>query len=148
MRVYLTGSLRNPRVPELANLLREEGFEVFDDWHAAGPKADDCWQAYEEARGRDYPEALDGHAAWHTYLYDKFHIGRCDALVLVMPAGKSSHLELGYAKGIGKKTVVLFADGYPARWDVMYRFADSVVDNLADLTAVLDGFEWAMQEAA
>jgi len=148
MRVYLTGSLRNPRVRELANDLRESGFEVFDDWHAAGPKADDIWQDYEEGRGRTYPEALDGHAAWHTYLYDKHHIDHCDVLVLVMPAGKSSHLELGYAKGVGKRTVVFFQDGYPARWDVMYRFADTVTDSQTDLVEYLCGVEWQREHAA
>lgn len=42
MKVYVIGSLRNPRIPEIANELREKlGCEVFDDWHAAGPHGDD-----------------------------------------------------------------------------------------------------------
>jgi hypothetical protein len=39
-----------------------------------------------------------------------------------MPAGKSGHLELGYAIGSGKRGFVCF-DQEPDRWDVMYRFA-------------------------
>lgn len=137
MNVYLTGSLRNPTIPALAAKLRAVGHSVFDDWHCAGPRADDHWQSYEQARGRTYPEALDGHAAWHTFDYDRVHIKVCDALVLVMPAGKSSHLEAGYAKGIGKLVYVLFTEGYPERWDVMYRFADKVVDSVPALLAEL-----------
>ena len=37
--VYLIGSLRLPAVRGLAAELRAEGFDVFDDWHAAGEKA-------------------------------------------------------------------------------------------------------------
>ena len=37
MKVYLIGSLRNPKVPKIAEKIRALGFEVFDDWFAAGP---------------------------------------------------------------------------------------------------------------
>jgi len=62
-RVYLIGSLRNPNIPVVAGLLRAEGYDVFDDWFAAGPEADDHWMAYEKQRGRTYDLALKGHAA-------------------------------------------------------------------------------------
>ena len=52
MKLYIIGSLRNPRVPEVAKDLRESGYEVFDDWFAAGERADDSWQSYEKGRGR------------------------------------------------------------------------------------------------
>lgn len=120
--IYLIGSLRNPAVPELANRLRGHGFEVFDDWYAAGPEADDKWQAYEEARGRTYKDALAGWAATNVYGFDKRHLDRADAGVLSLPAGKSGHLELGYLAGRGKPVFVLF-DKVPERWDVMYQFA-------------------------
>ena len=123
--VYLIGSLRNPKVPELGNYLRTQGVEVFDDWYGAGPEADDCWQKYETERGRSYLEALDGHAAWNTFNFDHRHLSRCAACVLVMPAGKSGHLEFGFFIGLGKPGYVLF-DAEPERWDVMYRFAQGV----------------------
>jgi len=57
-KVYLIGSLRNPAVPELANTIRALGYDVFDDWYAAGPEADDKWRDYEKARGHTYKQAL------------------------------------------------------------------------------------------
>ena len=78
-KVNVIGSLRNPAVPELSARLRAEGYEVFDDWYAAGPEADDYWQKYEQARGRSYREALDGHAANHVFDYDTYHLSTCDA---------------------------------------------------------------------
>lgn len=123
--IYLIGSLRNPAVPELGRYLRDAGFDVFDDWYAAGEKADDAWKAYEQSRGRDYITALHGYAANHVWGYDRDHLDRCDAAVLLTPAGKSGHLELGYQLGRGKPGFILLGDEAP-RWDVMYRFATSV----------------------
>ena len=123
--VYLIGSLRNPKIPLLGVELRKLGFDVFDDWHGVGPEADDHWQAYEKIRGRSYGDALVGRANFHTFEFDKANLDRCDIAVLVMPAGKSGHLELGYAIGQGKTGLVLFEEE-PERWDAMYLFADAV----------------------
>lgn len=130
--VYLVGSLRNPEIPRISAFLRERGFEVFDDWFAAGPTADDSWQAYEKEKGVHYDAALQSYAAQHVFEFDKYHLNRADAVVLVMPAGKSGHLELGYGIGIGKRGYVLF-DREPDRWDVMYAFADGVFFNVNSL---------------
>lgn len=121
MKLYLIGSLRNPEIPKIASVLRDIGIEVFDDWYAAGPEADDHWKEYEIARGHTYKDALGGYAARHVFAFDTYHLNRCDGALLVLPAGKSGHLELGYMAGSGKKTYVLL--DHPDRWDVMYQFA-------------------------
>jgi nucleoside 2-deoxyribosyltransferase len=125
MTIYLIGSLRNPDIPLLAAELRGHQHEVFDDWYAAGPRADDHWQVYEQQRGHTYPEALMGFAASHVYEYDKTHLDRADAGVLCLPCGKSGHLEFGYLIGQGKPGYILM-DKEPERWDVMYKFASAV----------------------
>lgn len=130
--VYLIGSLRNPAVRVLGSQIRGLGFDVFDDWHAAGHDADEQWQKYEKERGRSYEEAIEGHAARHTFAYDKKHLDRAEIGVLVMPAGKSGHLEIGYLAGRGKSTYVLF-DAEPERWDVMYQFCTRVCFSVDDL---------------
>lgn len=123
--LYLIGSLRNENIPELAKSLRSVGLDVFDDWHSAGPEADDYWKAYEISRGHDYAQALQGYAARHVFEFDKHHLDRCDAAVLALPAGRSGHLELGYVIGTGKPGFILL-DGEESRFDVMYRFATEV----------------------
>lgn len=123
--IYLIGSLRNPAVPQLANALRAMNFDVFDDWHSAGETADDSWRDYEKARERSYVEALrDSYAAQHVFDFDLHHLNRAHAAILMMPAGKSGHLELGWMLGQRKKGYVLLDN--PDRWDVMYKFADGV----------------------
>lgn len=123
--VYLIGSLRNAKVTELAKAIRKVGFEVFDDWMAAGPTADDAWRDYEKQRGHSYGQALSGYAAKHVFEFDYKHLVRCDIAVLMMPAGKSGHLELGWCLGRGKLGFILF-DKEPERYDVMYQFANGI----------------------
>lgn len=111
-------------------------WEVFDDWHAAGPQADDYWRDYEKARGHGQAEALKGWAAQHVFEFDKYHLDRSAGAVLLWPAGKSCHLEFGYIIGQGKPGWILL-DGEPERYDVMLNFASGVFNSRHDLYQAL-----------
>ncbi len=130
--IYLIGSLRNPAIPEIANKLRAEGLEVFDEWYSAGPEADDYWMKYEQGRGHTYAEALKGYPADHVFQFDKKHLERATHVILALPAGKSGHLELGWALGKGKRGYILL-EKEPERYDVMYLFADMVSASLDEI---------------
>lgn len=134
--IYLIGSLRNPMVPDIANALRKAGHEVFDQWYGAGPNADDHWMEYCKNKGFNYKEALADHGAQHVYNFDRRFIDLSDTVVLVLPAGKSGHLELGYALGAGKRGFILL-NGEPDRYDVMYNFATQVCLDFEELLDVL-----------
>lgn len=122
---YIIGSLRNPAIPEFANELQAQGYEAFADWFSPGPDADDFWRDYSKVRGLTYAQALESYAARHVFEFDKFHLDRCDAAVLLMPGGKSTHLELGYTIGRGKPGFIVFNEE-PERYDVMVQFATKV----------------------
>lgn len=134
--IYIAGSLRNPKMPEFRDWLQSQLPEqrVFMDWYAAGPNADDHWKTYYQELGMTYEQALTAPASVNVYNFDKKHIDMSDFMVLVLPAGKSGHMELGYQIGRGKHGIILLEDGVD-RWDVMYQFAslvtyspDAVVD--------------------
>lgn len=130
-KLYLIGSLRNPRIAELGNRLRKEvsDCEIFNDWLAAGPEADDEWKKYEQDRGRTYTKALQGHAARNVFQFDKFHLDTSTHALLVLPAGKSGHMELMYAAyGIGAETAILLEQDADPRWDVMYQFIPTILE--------------------
>lgn len=131
-KIYLAGSLRNPAIPHLANELTRLGFDVFADWYGAGPNADDHLRDYAKLRGWDYKQTLQSAAAKNTFKFDKDHIDHSDIFVLLMPAGRSGHLEAGYARGHGKLTFILF-DQEPERVDIMYQFADELFFTKQDL---------------
>lgn len=144
MYIYLIGSLRNPRVPEIGEALRQDlnrpDVTVFDDWFAAGPEADDCWQRYEQSKGNTFPEALRGEAAKNVFQFDLKHLNRADVAVLILPAGKSGHMEFGWCLGKGKRGYILLEDQDPGRWDVMYQFANAVFYSVRGLLSSLQ--EW------
>lgn len=126
MKIYLIGSLKNGNIPILAGRLRSHtSHDVFDEWHAPGPEADDFFDAYRKRRGWDYKTALQSSLAKDIFEFDKKHLRESDIVVLVMPAGKSGHLELGYCAGLGKQTFILM-DKEPERVDMMHQFADKI----------------------
>jgi hypothetical protein len=141
--LYIIGSLRNREIPKIAIMLRAIGIDAFDDWYSAGPEADDCWKAHQELSGRDLRQALKGYAAQNVLRFDKAHLDRTDGALLVMPAGKSGHLEAGYVRGLGKPFFILF-DKEPERWDVMLAFATEVFFSLPEM---LDHFKNLKGEA-
>lgn len=138
MKVYLIGSLRNPRVPEVAAQIRAAGFDCFSDWFAAGDRADEAWREFEIGLGHRLPQALQGYAAQHVFNFDLKHLTAADVVVLALPAGKSGHLELGWALGRGKPGYILL-DSDPSRYDVMYAFANGVVETMDELIRSLQG---------
>ena len=134
--IYVAGSLRSPLPGEVAEALRKEGHSVFDSWRAPGPDADDHWKAYEKSKGLTFLEALRGPAARQTFEFDKRWLDQADALVAVMPFGRSAMAECGYMKWYNRKPVYILLD--EGRWDVMLQFFDradkgGIYDNLDDL---------------
>ena len=131
-QIYIIGSLRNEKIPHIAKELRKLCFIVFDDWFSPGPEADEFWRKYEQVRGSTYKQALSNFAATHVFEFDKHHIDQSDIGVLIMPAGKSGHLELGYMIGQGKPGFIYFEEE-PERWDVMHQFATHICVSMKEL---------------
>lgn len=130
--IYLLGALKNRDIVHIGERLRKEGFDVFDDWQCPGPEADSFLLEYYKVRGFSYKEALNSYGARLVFEFDKYHIDRCDIAVMIMPCGKSCHLELGYALGQGKPGYILF-DEEPVKMDVMYNFSTDIFFNVEDL---------------
>ena len=142
MIVYVIGSLQNKIIPVISKRLRKSGFETYDEWWCPGEFADKHWQSYCKSRGLTYQEALKGWHAKQVFEIDKFHLDRCDAGILVLPAGRSGHLELGYLIGSRKPGYILL-DKEPDRYDLMYKFATMVTirldEILDDIKSVMTG---------
>jgi hypothetical protein len=125
-RVYIIGSLRNENVVRLEIELRKLDYAVFAQWYGAGPTADDCWKKYEQDKGRTYGQALYSGAATHVFQLDATYLKKADIAVLLLPAGKSGHLECGVAIGAKKRAFIVFEEEPTDRWDLMLRFAEKV----------------------
>jgi nucleoside 2-deoxyribosyltransferase len=128
--IYVASSWRNPCHPGVVNLLRAAGHEVYDfrahaDFHWRD--IDPAWRSWRPA---DVAEALKHPIAQRSFACDMEALEACDALVFVMPCGRSAHLELGYAIGAGKRTAILLEDGEP---ELMWAAADWIGGSPSDL---------------
>ena len=142
--IYLIGSLKNENIPVLANKLRKEfgpDVDVFDSWYYPSPDADEWLHKCCKERGLSYKETLQDWGAQHVFEFDKSHLNRATDVVLVMPAGKSGHLELGYSKGLSKRGFVYFENGSPEKVDIMYLFADDLFFSYDELVAGLKSYD-------
>ncbi len=131
--IYIAGSMKNrDGIRKVTQQMQDAGFNTFNDWIMPGEETDQKWQEFEQAQGRTYLEALQAPHAKDVFYFDKEWLDKSDAIILVLPAGKSAHIELGYMVGRGKPAFILL-EGEPERWDVMYLFATLVTDGLGDI---------------
>lgn len=147
--VYVASSWRNPLQPGICAALRSAGIEHYDFRNPPGgtgfswrevksdvpsregiaAKGSDWEDVHEYLRMVDHPRAIDGFEA------DFAAMDRADTFVLVLPCGKSAHLELGWAVGAGKRTAILLED--PVEPELMYKMVDHLAPNLFELLAWL-----------
>lgn len=138
--VYVASSWRNAQQPAVVASLRARGFGVYD-FRNPGAGTGFAWSevglaGVGEGRvvgAREHLAALEHERAVRGFQSDFDAMQAADTFVLVLPCGRSAHLELGWAVGAGKRTVILLDD--PCTPELMYR----MVDHLAlDLTEVMD----------
>ncbi len=126
MNIYIASSWKNAdRVMILARLLKRMGHEVDAFCEPREGRTIFNFDDVPNADIHDGITMLDEEIVQKAFMEDKKWIDWSDAVVMLLPCGKSAHLEAGYAKGIGKK---LFIVGeFPVgEFDVMYGFADGM----------------------
>lgn len=86
----------------------------------------------------DYLAGMAHPLAQAGLAQDKAALDKADTLVLVLPCGKSAHLELGYAIGQGKRTCI-FIPSKPdsIQPELMYGMADHMTTSVMELLAWL-----------
>jgi len=137
MKIYVASSWRNAQQEHIVKALRIiEKHLVYDFKHPTnGPfQWSDIDPNWQEWTPEQFKEKLNHPIADMGFHQDFKALKECDACVLVMPCGRSAHLELGYAIGMGKRTAILLSDGEP---ELMYRMVDLVTNDYEDLTKFL-----------
>jgi hypothetical protein len=139
LRIYVASSWRNEFQPGVVAQLRRDGHEVYDFKDSGGfhwSEVDPAWQTWPAA----IPKYLDGllhPCANRGFSRDMTHLMLCDVCVYVMPCGVSASLELGWACGAGKPTVV-YVPGLREP-DLMVKMAGVVTDNMDSVRAYVRG---------
>lgn len=150
MKLYVASSWRNPFQPNIVELLRGQGHEVYDFRHPPGgdhlgfswSDVDPDWLTWKPEQ---YLHALDHPIAVAGFESDFGAMQWADAGILVLPAGRSAHLEAGWFAGAGKPLYILLDWSEPgwnggdrvAVTELMYKMATAVFADLGELVAAL-----------
>jgi hypothetical protein len=132
--VYVASSWRNPFQPAVIHTLKAAGIACYDFRNPEGGKGFawseidpewEGWSAKQYIRLLEHPRAVEG------FDNDFSAMQRADAFVLVLPSGRSAHLEAGWAIGAGKRVAILTQDGQEP--ELMAKMADLITDDLFEL---------------
>lgn len=150
MKLYVASSWRNPYQPNLVEILRGVGHEVYDFRHPpAGDHLGFSWSDvdpdWQRWTPKSYLRALAHPIARAGFASDFGAMHWADACVLVLPCGRSAHLEAGWFVGAGKPLIILLdafidPEDTPARGheaELMYAMATRVVLDIEEALAAL-----------
>lgn len=105
MKIYVASSWRNVYQPSVIKELREDKHEVYDfrqdgfHWSFI----DKQWKSWNYDQ---FIKALDTEQANKGFDRDFNAMRNADACVLVLPCGRSAHLEAGYFVGANKPLLI------------------------------------------
>jgi len=154
MRIYMASSWKNAEtVRLLAGKLEDEGFEVDAFCRATDERYSFHWSEFvdteEELLQYDALSFLGDPRVQRAFNEDKRWLDWADTVIMVMPCGRSSHLEAGYGKGQGKR-LYIYGDFQKGEFDVMYGFADALfrTEEWSGLVCLLHHEEFVAETAA
>lgn len=139
MKIYVASSWRNSYQPGVVERLRQAGHEVYDfrnppekqtgfSWSDIDPN----WMSWEP---REYIAALDDPIAQEGYTSDRAGMDWAEVCVLVLPCGRSAHLEAGFMAGSGKPVICYMPQAVEP--ELMNLLLTRTVDSFSDLLNVL-----------
>ena len=130
-RIYVSSSWKNELQPKIVALLREHGHKVYDFRHPNGRNDRNVWEEITESlnlsiayqQGIILPDNYDRMLS-DQRVRDRFDdhfkaMNDADTCVLLLPCGRSSHVEAGYMAGAGKR-VFVYDTGTHVTPELMY----------------------------
>lgn len=158
MRIYVASSWRNEaRQQATVIALRAQGHDVYDfrnpepgdhgfGWHQCATNGEDPGAFRDMMRDPGFfrDEVLSHPVARAGFEKDMGALRAADVVVIVLPCGRSAHLELGWAAGSGRTTIV-YLDDPMSEPELMYLACTHIVTTLAE---VVDRVEDLRRSAA
>lgn len=127
LKIYTASSWRNIHYGGIVRLLLKEGYEVYDfrnpptdstfNWEQIDPNWEK-WSVDKFVYGIHHPAAEKG---WRS---DLTGMQWADVGILIMPCGRSAHMEAGYFFGAGKPLLIYMPE--TDRPELSYRMADGI----------------------
>ena len=141
MKLYVASSWRNEaRYREVLLALREAGHECYDFRNPHPGNNGFQWSEIDTDWMNWGPDqlvgALNGSIAQRGFRNDFEAMHWADACVLVLPCGRSAHLEAGWFAG-ARKPVWVITNG-PTEPELMYLICTGIVTTVATLLRSMD----------
>ena len=140
MKVYVASSWRNEYQQDVVNTLRNAGHEVYDFKHPAPDNKGFHWSEIDPNWKRwtvpQYLDALRHEYADFGFDRDFDAMKAADACVLVLPCGRSAHLEAGWMKGANKRVYAFIPyNGFEP--ELMYKMLDGIATDMQEILSWL-----------
>lgn len=142
MEIYCASSWRNEEQPAVVAALRADGHSVVYDFKNPAPGDNGFgWRQLNLGDKTEWDaelfasKVLDHPLAARGFGLDMDALEACSACVLVLPCGRSAHLELGQAVGSGKLTIVYVPKLEEP--ELMYRMCDYVETTMTGVRRAL-----------
>lgn len=136
LNVYVASSWRNDYQQAVVGLIKSHGHNVYDfkntpgssgfSWSEIDPNWKH-WNMKQFADIFDHPRVVNG------FKNDFMALHNCDVCVMVLPCGRSAHLEAGYAAGGGKTTIAFIPEGVRIEPELMYGILNGIFTTVAEL---------------
>lgn len=136
--VYVASSWRNTYQPSVVAALRDAGHEVYDFRDGAGfswSEVDPAWESWTTA---GWEEGLHTAAAEAGFGRDLRGMQAATLFVVVLPCGRSAHLEAGWACGRGLPTLFWVPPQDRVEPDLMVMLAGHDALVVGDLSALVE----------
>ena len=142
MKIYLASSWCNDHIDEVKDILKARDDQVYD-----ARQIDYTFPLnIHSGQVSDFVAALNEPQAADAFSRDLYELVACDALVCILPCGRSAHFALGFAVALNRLTVLIHDGASP---DLLHLGVDAVVqmDRLDALTPALAEAEISRRRA-
>ena len=148
-RIYIASSWRNGFQQQLVQELRKRGHKVYDFRHPNGRNDAPVWEsvsitqnlrsAYKEKclNGKDFKRMLLDRLSVERFNEHFSAMQDADTCILLLPAGRSSHIEAGHMNGMGKRVFVMDTSKEVTP-ELMYLALDDYFSDFEELYKAVD----------
>jgi hypothetical protein len=138
-KIYVASSWRNQYQPEVVKLCTSLGHEVYDFRNPPGGDKGFGWEQINENWKQwttsEYVQALNTPLAEEGFNSDFDGMKWADTCILVLPSGRSAHIEAGWMSGQGKDVIVYSPEVMEP--ELMYKVLHGIIDSKSNLEKLL-----------
>ncbi len=145
MKVYVASSWRNKYYEDVLKYFKESLAGLIEFYDFRNPEQGNSgfsWReieadgvSFEKWETAEYLHALEHPTAEQGFKFDFDAMKGADACVLILPCGRSAHLEAGYFVGAGKPLLILIPEQIEP--ELMYKMTPYIFEDAGKLSAEL-----------